>query len=43
MRGRGSVVEFSPGIYTLTTPAEYDAKTGLLVDEIPNDPELFIL
>jgi len=43
LHSRGSVTEVSPGIYALVASVDYDSKTGLLVDEIPNDPELFIL
>ena len=43
MLGKQMVSEISPGIFALTSPLAYDAKTGLLVDEIPYEPDKFIL
>ena len=43
MNQRGSIIEISPGLFALASPVEYDQRTGLLVDEVPYDPELFIM
>ena len=43
MLEKGWLVETSPGIFALTSSAGYDLKTGLLVDEIPFDPDKFTL
>jgi CRISPR-associated endonuclease/helicase Cas3 len=37
-----SVEEIAPNTYVLTTKIQYDNSIGLLVDEIPDDPEAFI-
>jgi CRISPR-associated endonuclease/helicase Cas3 len=39
---RGSLVEVLPGIFVLNNNVEYDDKIGLLIDEMPNDPEAFM-
>ncbi len=41
----GCIEEVSPdtGIYAVTTELQYDKIRGLLVDEVPDDPDLFIL
>lgn len=38
-----SVEEIVPNIFAITTSMQYDKVKGLLVDEIPDDPEAFIL
>ncbi|HNX73725.1 MAG TPA: CRISPR-associated helicase Cas3' [Spirochaetales bacterium] len=39
---RGSIEEVIPGLFALTCKIEYDNVIGLLVEEIPNDPQSFI-
>ncbi|MBN1980297.1 MAG: CRISPR-associated endonuclease Cas3'' [Chitinivibrionales bacterium] len=43
MSKRGSIYEIQPGIFGLTTAIEYDDTLGLLVDEIPDNPEIFMM
>lgn len=43
MSKQSSIEEIFPGIYILVSNVEYDKNTGLLIDEIPDNPELFIL
>jgi len=42
LQNRGSLIELIPGIFALNNTVEYNKKIGLLVDEMPNDPEYFI-
>ena len=42
MRDRGSLREVLPGIFALNNKVEYCNRVGLLIDEMPNDPESFI-
>lgn len=42
MKDRGSVEEIYPGIYVLTNNLEYSEHWGLLTEEAPDDPGLFI-
>jgi CRISPR-associated endonuclease/helicase Cas3 len=42
MQRRGSLEEIYPGVFALNNTVEYSAETGLLVDEMPNDPNLFM-
>jgi CRISPR-associated endonuclease/helicase Cas3 len=37
-----SIEEIIPNTYALTTKIQYDQTIGLLVDELPDDPEAFI-
>jgi len=39
---RGSLEEIIPGIFVLNNTVEYNDQIGLLIDEMPNDPEDFI-
>jgi len=39
LQNRGSLEEITLGIFVLNNTVEYNGQTGLLVDEIPNDPE----
>ena len=39
---RGSIEEVSLGLFALTCKIEYDDSVGLLIDEMPNDPTLFM-
>jgi CRISPR-associated endonuclease/helicase Cas3 len=39
---KGWIAEITPDIFALTSDVGYDLQTGLLVDEIPYDPEKFI-
>ncbi|HKL85423.1 MAG TPA: CRISPR-associated helicase Cas3' [Treponemataceae bacterium] len=39
---RGSLKEISVGVFALKCSVEYDKNIGLLVDELPSDPETFI-
>ena len=39
---RGSLEEIIPGIFALNNTVEYNDQTGLLIDEMPNDPEDYI-
>jgi CRISPR-associated endonuclease/helicase Cas3 len=41
LRTRGSLEEIIPGVFTLNNKVEYNEKVGLLVDEMPYDPEMF--
>jgi CRISPR-associated endonuclease/helicase Cas3 len=43
MRARGSLEEIVPGIFALNNTIEYDAETGLLIDELPSNPESFMV
>lgn len=43
MMEQGAVEEITPGVYAVTTRIQYDDNIGLLIDEIPDDPEAFIL
>ncbi|MBN1578402.1 MAG: CRISPR-associated endonuclease Cas3'' [Chitinispirillaceae bacterium] len=40
---KGLISEITPGIFALETEASYDPDTGLAVDEIPFNPDKFIL
>ncbi|MEN6297674.1 MAG: CRISPR-associated endonuclease Cas3'' [Rectinema sp.] len=40
---RGSLEEVYPGIFALSCKIEYDDDVGLLIDEMPSDPEAFIV
>jgi CRISPR-associated endonuclease/helicase Cas3 len=40
---RGSLEEIIPGYFALNNTVEYSDQIGLLIDEMPNDPEAFIL
>jgi CRISPR-associated endonuclease/helicase Cas3 len=42
MQRRGSLEEIFPGVFALNNPVEYKEDIGLLIDEMPNDPETFI-
>ena len=44
MKARESIEEVYPGIFALKESCylEYDSRIGLMVDEVPNDPEVFI-
>jgi len=44
LRTRESIEEIFPGIFALKESCllEYSLKTGLLIEEVPNDPEIFI-
>ena len=39
---RGSLEEVIPGIFALNNKVEYNEQIGLLIDEMPNDPEDFM-
>jgi CRISPR-associated endonuclease/helicase Cas3 len=43
MLGTNMVAEISPGIFALSSEIAYDYKTGLIVDEIPFEPDKFIM
>jgi CRISPR-associated endonuclease/helicase Cas3 len=40
---KGMIAEIQPSVFALTSLVGYDSKTGLVVDEIPFDPDKFIL
>ena len=40
--GRGSLEEIIPGRFALNNQVEYSDQIGLLIDELPNDPEDFM-
>jgi CRISPR-associated endonuclease/helicase Cas3 len=42
LQRRGSLKEILPGIFALNSTVEYDQRIGLLIDEMPNDPEAFM-
>jgi CRISPR-associated endonuclease/helicase Cas3 len=42
MRRRGSLEEIYPGVFALNSNVEYSSETGLLIDEMPHDPEQFM-
>ncbi|HQO65932.1 MAG TPA: CRISPR-associated helicase/endonuclease Cas3, partial [Spirochaetales bacterium] len=42
LRDRGSIDEASPGIFVLTCDIEYKSSIGLLIDELPTDPNAYI-
>jgi len=44
MRARESIEEIFPGIFVLreSCTLEYSLEVGLLADDVPNDPQLFI-
>jgi CRISPR-associated endonuclease/helicase Cas3 len=42
MQNRGSLEEIIPGVFALICAVEYDKQVGLLIDEMPDDPEDFI-
>jgi CRISPR-associated endonuclease/helicase Cas3 len=42
MHTRGSLEEIIPGIFALNNSIEYNDQVGLLIDEMPNDPEDYI-
>jgi CRISPR-associated endonuclease/helicase Cas3 len=43
MLARGSLEEVAVGIFALNNTVEYDAETGLLVDELPDNPGTFMI
>ncbi|GHV72798.1 CRISPR-associated helicase Cas3 [Spirochaetia bacterium] len=43
LQRRGSLEEIVPGVFALTTTVEYDKAIGLLIDEMPNNPETFMV
>lgn len=40
---QGAIEQITPNVFAVTTNMQYDKITGLLVDEMPDNPELFIL
>jgi CRISPR-associated endonuclease/helicase Cas3 len=42
LQNRGSLEEIIPGFFVLNNTVEYSDQIGLLIDEMPNDPEDFI-
>ena len=42
LQNRGSLKEIIPGIFALNNTVEYSNEIGLLIDEMPNDPEDFM-
>jgi CRISPR-associated endonuclease/helicase Cas3 len=42
LQNRGSLKPVIPGIFALNNTVEYSDQVGLLVDELPNDPDDFI-
>ena len=40
---QGAIEEIVPNIFALTTNIQYDKIRGLMVDELPDDPEAFII
>jgi CRISPR-associated endonuclease/helicase Cas3 len=42
LQNRGSLEEIIPGIFALNNKIEYNEQIGLLIDEMPNDPEDFM-
>jgi len=42
LHNRGSLEEIIPGIFALNNNMEYNNQIGLLIDEMPNDPEDFM-
>jgi CRISPR-associated endonuclease/helicase Cas3 len=42
LQERGSLVEIILGVFALTSAVEYDKHIGLLIDEMPNDPQDFM-
>jgi CRISPR-associated endonuclease/helicase Cas3 len=42
LQNRGSLEEIIPGIFALNNKVEYNDEVGLLIDEMPNDPEDFM-
>ena len=42
LQNRGSLKEIIPGIFALNNTVEYNNEIGLLIDEMPNDPEDFM-
>jgi CRISPR-associated endonuclease/helicase Cas3 len=42
MQQRGSLEEIFPGVFALNNTVEYREDIGLLIDEMPSDPESFI-
>jgi CRISPR-associated endonuclease/helicase Cas3 len=42
LQKRGSLEEVIPGIFVLNNKVEYSNEIGLLIDEMPNDPEDFM-
>lgn len=42
MLSQGAIEEIVPNIFAVTTNIQYDEIIGLLVDEIPDNPEVFI-
>jgi CRISPR-associated endonuclease/helicase Cas3 len=42
LQNRGSLEEIIPGIYALNNTVEYNNLIGLLIDEMPNEPEDFM-
>jgi hypothetical protein len=43
MLAGGSLKEIAVGIFALTTTVEYSEETGLLADELPCNPENFMV
>lgn len=42
LRSQGAIEEIVPNVYAVTTNMQYDNTIGLLVDEMPDDPEAYI-
>lgn len=42
LRAQGAIEEVVPNVYAVTTNMQYDNTIGLLVDEMPDDPEAYI-
>jgi CRISPR-associated endonuclease/helicase Cas3 len=42
LQRRGSIEEIIPGIFALNNKVEYSEEIGLLIEEMPNDPEDFM-
>jgi len=40
---QGAIEQIIPNVFAVTTNMQYDKITGLIVDEMPDNPELFIL
>jgi CRISPR-associated endonuclease/helicase Cas3 len=42
LQKRGSLEEIIPGVFALICAVEYDKRVGLLIDEMPDDPQIFM-
>jgi CRISPR-associated endonuclease/helicase Cas3 len=42
LQNRGSLEEIVPDIFALNNTVEYDKQVGLLIDELPNNPEVYM-